>query len=86
MDCQISRLVEIIQMLLLPVTLVAYYASSALLSRLSLFEAKTQFNYAPIEHPHSGWSSLLSRGIGAVLFELVSGLAVTFGPFHPVRE
>ena len=44
-------------------------------------------NSAPIEHPHSGWSSLLSRGVGAVLlFELVSGLAVTFGPFHPVVE
>ena len=42
---------------------------------------------APIEHPNSGWSSLLSRGIGAALFfELVSGLAVTFGPFHPVIE
>jgi hypothetical protein len=35
----------------------------------------------------SGWSSPLSRGIAAVLlFELVSGLAVTFGPFHPVVE
>ncbi len=44
-------------------------------------------NSAPIEHPHSGWSSLLSRGVGAILlFELVSGLAVTFGPFHPVVE
>jgi hypothetical protein len=40
-----------------------------------------------IERPHSGWSSLLSRGIGAfLLFELVSGLAVTFGPFRPVIE
>jgi hypothetical protein len=29
----------------------------------------------------------LSRGIGAVLlFELISGLAVTFGPFHPAVE
>ncbi|HET7103466.1 MAG TPA: multiheme c-type cytochrome, partial [Terracidiphilus sp.] len=37
--------------------------------------------------PPSGWSSRLSRGIGAVLlFELISGLAVTFGPFHPVIE
>jgi len=44
-------------------------------------------NSAPIEHPQYGWSSLLSRGVGAVLlFELVSGLAVTFGPFHPVVE
>ena len=44
-------------------------------------------NSAPIEHPHSGWSPLLSRGVGAILlFELVSGLAVTFGPFHPVVE
>ena len=58
-----------------------------LLFWLSFLEAKTELNNAPIEHPHSGWSSLLSRGIGAVLlFELISGLAVTFGPFHPVIE
>ncbi len=35
----------------------------------------------------SGWTSALSRSVAAVfLFELVSGLAVTFGPFHPVVE
>jgi hypothetical protein len=34
-----------------------------------------------------GWSSALSRSIGAVLlFELVSGLAITFGPFHPLIQ
>lgn len=39
------------------------------------------------EHSKSGWSSLLTRGIGAVLlFELVSGLAVTWGPFRPTVE
>jgi Cytochrome c554 and c-prime len=35
----------------------------------------------------SGWTSALSRSVAAVfLFELVSGLAVTFGPFHPIVE
>lgn len=35
----------------------------------------------------SGWTSELSRFVAAVfLFELVSGLAVTFGPFNPVVE
>ena len=44
-------------------------------------------NDTPIERPHFGWSSSLSRGIGAVLlFELVSGLAVTFGSFRPAIE
>lgn len=39
------------------------------------------------DRSHTGWSSFLSRGIGAALFfELVSGLAVTFGPFHPAVE
>ena len=32
----------------------------------------------------SGWSATLSRiAAGLLLFELVSGLAITFGPFHP---
>lgn len=44
-------------------------------------------NNASPERPNSGWSSLLSRGIGAVLlFELVSGLAVTFGSLRPAIE
>jgi len=35
----------------------------------------------------TGWSSLLSKAAGAILlFELLSGLAVTFGPFHPAVE
>ncbi len=39
------------------------------------------------DQSHTGWSTILSRGIGAALFfELVSGLAVTFGPFHPAIE
>ena len=44
-------------------------------------------NIVLAENSRTGWSSALSRGIGAVLlFELVSGLAVTFGPFHPAVE
>jgi hypothetical protein len=35
----------------------------------------------------AGWSALLSRVAAAILlFELLSGLAVTFGPFHPAVE
>ena len=35
----------------------------------------------------TGWSSILSRTAAAILlFELISGLAVTFGPFHPAIE
>ena len=35
----------------------------------------------------NGWLSLLSRTVAAILFfELLSGLAITFGPFHPVIE
>jgi hypothetical protein len=34
-----------------------------------------------------GWSSILSRTAAAILlFELASGLAITFAPFHPVVE
>ncbi len=52
-----------------------------------LLEAQKQLHSDSIERPRSGWSSLLSRGVGALLlFELVSGLAVTFGPFQPVVE
>ena len=37
--------------------------------------------------PTTGWSSALSRIIGSVLlFELISGLAITFGPFHPLVQ
>lgn len=32
----------------------------------------------------TGWSSVLARAVGGIfLFEVVSGLAITFGPFHP---
>jgi hypothetical protein len=35
----------------------------------------------------TGWSSGLPRAAAAILlFELVSGLAITFGPFHPTVE
>ena len=35
----------------------------------------------------TGWGSWLARATAAiVLFELVSGLAITFGPFHPAVE
>lgn len=37
--------------------------------------------------PRTGWRSVLSRSVGAVLlFELISGLAITVGPFHPIIE
>lgn len=35
----------------------------------------------------TSWSSVLSRTAAAILlFELLSGLAITFGPFHPAVE
>lgn len=35
----------------------------------------------------TGWSSFLSKTAAAILlFELLSGLAITFGPFHPAIE
>src|SRR5215472_9611401 len=35
----------------------------------------------------TGWSSLLSRTAAAILlFVLLSGLVITFGPFHPAIE
>src|SRR5580765_4641526 len=35
----------------------------------------------------TGWSGLLARAVaGVLLFELVSGLVITFGPFHAVVE
>ena len=35
----------------------------------------------------TGWTTFLSRTASAILFlELVSGLAITFGPFHPAIE
>jgi hypothetical protein len=35
----------------------------------------------------TGWSGVLARAVGGILlFEVVSGLAVTFGPFHPSIE
>src|SRR5215472_2587839 len=47
-----------------------------------------------MEHLHgcavrgqSGWASALSRSAAAILlFELISGLAITFGPFHPITQ
>src|SRR5262252_11113846 len=35
----------------------------------------------------TGWSTVLSKTAAAILlFELLSGLAITFGPFHPAIE
>src|SRR5215475_5740266 len=35
----------------------------------------------------TGWASRLARATGGILlFQIASGLAVTFGPFHPVVE
>src|SRR3974377_2339436 len=32
----------------------------------------------------TGWASILARATAAILlFEMISGLAITFGPFHP---
>ncbi len=40
-----------------------------------------------IESGQSGWLEILSRATaGILLFELTSGLAITFGPFHPAIE
>jgi hypothetical protein len=39
------------------------------------------------EPRRTGWSSVLSKTAAAILlFELLSGLAITFGPFHPAIE
>lgn len=46
-----------------------------------------QVDESCIASVRSGWSSLLSRTVAGVLvFELISGLAVTLGPFHPLVE
>jgi hypothetical protein len=35
----------------------------------------------------TGWSTVLARVVAAILmFEIVSGLAITFGPFHPAIQ
>ena len=35
----------------------------------------------------TGWASILARATAAILlFEMISGLAITFGPFHPAVE
>src|SRR5215469_2335309 len=41
-----------------------------------------------VEKPRrTGWSGVLSKAAAAILlFELLSGLAITFGPFHPAIE
>ncbi len=46
-----------------------------------------QTDASPTTPLRSGWTSALSMSVAAVLlFELVSGLAVSFGPFHPIVE
>ena len=41
----------------------------------------------PKFRPGNGWASLLARlASAALLFELISGFAITFGPFHAVVE
>ena len=38
-------------------------------------------------HVRTGWAGVLPRSAAAILlFELVSGLAITFGPFNPTIE
>src|SRR5690242_7380094 len=40
-----------------------------------------------VRHNGTGWSSALSRAAAAILlFELISGLAITFGPFNPSTQ
>ena len=42
---------------------------------------------APGRHVRTGWPAALARATAAILlFELISGLAITFGPFHPAVE
>jgi len=41
----------------------------------------------PLRRVRMGWPAVLARAAAAILlFELVSGLAITFGPFHPAVE
>src|ERR1035437_3316029 len=52
------------------------------------FGEEVPVNSAPLPHPpRADWASRLARVTAAVLlFELCTGLAVTFGPFHPAVE
>jgi hypothetical protein len=46
-----------------------------------------QVNESATAPARSGWSSVLSRATAAILFfELITGLAITFGPFHPAVQ
>jgi hypothetical protein len=46
-----------------------------------------QSTEAALRGIRTGWTGLLARATGGLLlFELVSGLAITFGPFHPAIE
>ena len=46
-----------------------------------------QANESATKSARSGWSSVLSRATAAMLFfELITGLAITFGPFHPAIQ
>lgn len=41
----------------------------------------------PVRRVRTGWPAALARITAAILFfELISGLAITFGPFHPAVE
>jgi Cytochrome c554 and c-prime len=41
----------------------------------------------PVRRVLTGWSAALAQATGAILlFEFISGLAITFGPFHPAVE
>ncbi len=41
----------------------------------------------PVVEPRAGWKSILARiSVGVLLFECVTGLAISFGPFHAVIE
>lgn len=41
----------------------------------------------PVRCVRTGWSGALARATAAILlFEFISGLAITFGPFYPAVE
>ncbi len=46
-----------------------------------------QTSDTPARRIYTGWASVVARATAALLlFEFVSGLAITFGPFHPAIE
>jgi hypothetical protein len=46
-----------------------------------------QQSETPVRRVRTGWPAALAQATAAILlFELISGLAITFGPFHPAVE